>query len=108
MIARILSLLAGSSAPRRSPQWPKVRAEHLKKEPCCRVCGTTNKLEVHHKTPVHIDPSRELDPMNLITLCETNGCHFLFGHCRDWRAFNGKVDLDCANAREMIGRRRYH
>lgn len=37
----------------RSSRWPKVRAEHLKREPACRACGARSKLEVHHKLPFH-------------------------------------------------------
>ncbi len=91
----------------RSPEWRRVRAEHLEMEPDCQVCGTTIGVEVHHKIPVHIDPYKELDPLNLITLCQRNGCHYLFGHGRDWRAFNPKVVLDVAHARRMISGRKY-
>lgn len=107
MFRWLLDSLAGKPSAARSPQWPKVRANHLIVQPCCQACGVATGLEVHHKVPVHVDASLELDTMNLITLCERNGCHFLFGHGRDWRAFNGKVDLDCANVREMIAKRRY-
>jgi hypothetical protein len=91
----------------RSPLWPRVRAEHLEQEPECQVCGSTIDVEVHHKIPVHIDQSKELDALNLITLCQRNGCHYLFGHARDWKAFNPRVVADCSRARSMIVGRKY-
>lgn len=83
----------------RSPQWSRVRAEHLKKYPACAVCGETKKnIEVHHKFPYHLDPSKELDPNNLITLCESknNGivCHRAIGHLGDYKSFNPEVEMD--------------
>lgn len=111
MLARFLKLFQKPAEPAlgaaRSGSWPRVRAEHLEREPECRVCGTTSGLAVHHRVPVHIDPSRELDPMNLITLCNENGCHYLVGHGRDWKAYNPSVDPDCAKMRGMIARRKY-
>lgn len=78
---------------KRSSQWPKVRAEHIKKEPCCQVCGSSKKPEVHHIVPVNVDPSKELDPDNLITLCDKY-CHFIFGHLMNWRSYNETIRED--------------
>ncbi len=82
----------------RSSQWPKVRAEFLKTHPRCAVCGSTKKLEVHHIIPVHIDASKELDPNNLITLCESKkygvNCHLWFGHLGSYRRYNPFVARD--------------
>lgn len=68
----------------RSNEWPKVRAAHLKIQPVCQVCGGTTKLNVHHVRPFHVHPELELDPNNLITLCNgssgTISCHIRFGH----------------------------
>jgi len=79
----------------RSPKWSKVRAEHLKQQPCCVACGRCLKLEVHHIEPVHINPERELDPSNLLTLCDSP-CHFIFGHFMDWKSWNKDVIEDCS------------
>lgn len=64
----------------RSSHWPKIRKEHLNKESCCQACGGEKELNVHHIIPYHIDKTKELDPDNLITLCEGGGinCHFFF------------------------------
>ena len=45
---------------------------------------------MHHIHPFHLHPEMELEPWNLITLCEKRGhdCHFVFGHFHNWRAFN--------------------
>lgn len=77
----------------RSNQWSKVRAEYLKTNPVCQVCGSSVKPEVHHIIPVHIDPSKELDLDNLITLCDKY-CHFIFGHLMNWRSYNPDIIKD--------------
>lgn len=81
---------------KRSSKWPSVRQNHLKKEPCCKCCGSCIKPEVHHIVPVHIDPSKELDPDNLITLCDKY-CHFIFGHLMNWKSYNMNIEKDCIN-----------
>ena len=77
----------------RSPKWRKVRAEHIKNNPTCACCGRKDGLEVHHIVPYHVDPSKELDPTNLITLCGKR-CHFIFGHLMDWKSWNENVVRD--------------
>ena len=78
----------------RSPKWSSVRKEHLKDNNFCAACGRTKKLEVHHIEPVHLNPDRELDPSNLITLCD-DPCHFIFGHLLDYKSWNKDVINDC-------------
>lgn len=77
----------------RSPKWKSVRQKHLLEHPCCAACGKSVKLEVHHIEPVHLNPDRELDPSNLITLCDTP-CHIVFGHFMDWKSWNSEVISD--------------
>lgn len=89
----------------RSPLWPKLREEHLKKEPFCQICGKSNDLEVHHKIPVSLCPNRELDPSNLITLCSHH--HWLFGHCKRWDGFNPDIDYWVEAVRKMISSCRF-
>lgn len=85
---------------RRSSGWPRVCAEHLAKNPRCALCGGTEKLEVHHKRPFHLQPELELDPSNLITLCEAGkggvNCHLHAGHLGSFKAFNPTVADDAA------------
>jgi 5-methylcytosine-specific restriction enzyme A len=90
----------------RSPKWQSVRKEHLKKEPKCRACGKEKNLEVHHIVPVHMDPSRELDPSNLVTLCSEQ-CHIMFGHLMDFKSWNSNVVEDCAGMQQKIKSRPY-
>lgn len=78
----------------RSSHWARVRADFAAANPSCAVCGSIKKIEIHHVVPFHLDASRELDPTNLITLCESRGflnCHLLFGHLGNYK----KVNLDC-------------
>lgn len=81
---------------KRSAHWPHVRAVHLHNNPTCEACGGSKALEVHHKRPFHLHPDLELDPGNLITLCEESGhdCHFVFGHAGDWKGYVPTVEAD--------------
>lgn len=44
----------------------------------CQICGTKNKIHVHHIIPQKLEPFFALDPVNGICLCEK--CHFKYGH----------------------------
>lgn len=90
----LFGLEAGVEAP-RSPEWAKVRAEHLKIEPACQWCGRSKNLEVHHIWPFAWPGGDKLElvPDNLITLCESPGynCHLEIGHLGDFKSRNPKV-----------------
>jgi len=94
---------------KRNPRWPSVRDEHLKNNPTCAVCGGTKKLEVHHIIPFSNDPELELDPNNLITLCESasNGilCHQCVGHAGSYRRYNPNVVEDAIRIKRMFEER---
>lgn len=92
-----LRWLSGAFLPRpvlkmreRSARWKKLRRAHLRQEPACAVCGRFKNVEVHHIVPVAVDPLRELDPHNLITLCVTP-CHIMFGHFFCYHCYNRDV-----------------
>lgn len=85
----------------RSSSWPKLRKQHLTKFPKCAACGRLSKVEVHHIVPVHVDPDKELDPDNLITLCD-NPCHIVFGHLLDYKSWNINVIEDCKDYHKKI------
>jgi 5-methylcytosine-specific restriction protein A len=76
----------------RSVRWPAVRRAHLKAHPTCAACGGRARLNVHHLRPFHLYPELELDPENLLTLCEggvaATNCHLLFGHGGNWSRYN--------------------
>jgi len=90
----------------RSKVWRQVRLRHLDAHPECAVCGRKENVVPHHIVPVHIDPSKELDLTNLITLCEgpAFNCHLFFGHLRDWSLHNPNVAKDADEWRIKIGR----
>jgi len=80
------------NGPQRSSQWAKVRKEHLEANPKCIVCEGTQQLNVHHIKPFHLHPELELDPNNLVTLCECASygiiCHLLIGHLGNYKNIN--------------------
>jgi 5-methylcytosine-specific restriction enzyme A len=78
----------------RSGKWPRVRKEHLATHPRCEVCGEKKDSEVHHIQAYRERPELELDPNNLITLCNRHGHHLLFGHLMDFRSVNRNVVRD--------------
>lgn len=81
----------------RSPEWHRVEKEHLLREPACVACGYKGKgVQVHHIKPFHLHPQLELDPNNLITLCEVKGRdhHLLIGHLDNWESYNEHVRDD--------------
>lgn len=91
---------------RRSPKWRTVRAEHLERKPRCAVCDGTSKVEVHHIIPFHVAPELELEPANLLTLCERKkyglNCHQLVGHLGNYRRANPDVRCDASTWRRKI------
>lgn len=98
IIQFIKDLLRGASfGSIRDNRWPGVRKLYLKDHPVCEACGKKDKLTVHHKHPFFLFPSDELNPENLITLCEGKimNCHFVFGHCfLTWKCYNPNVVED--------------
>ncbi len=83
----------------RSSRWASVREAHLLVQPNCQVCGASEAqcrskgvhLNVHHIKPYHLHPEDELDPSNLITLCEgghDTNCHLMWGHLGCFRSIN--------------------
>ena len=89
----ITKLLRTLVEPKRSVHWRTVRKHHLIKEGWCRSCSSIKDLEVHHVMPFHLDPAKELDDSNLITLCETIGvqCHLKKGHLGNWKKANPNI-----------------
>jgi len=47
----------------------------------CEICGTTERLQVHHIKPFKTDPVEAYDIDNLVVLCSgDDGCHIKYGH----------------------------
>ena len=107
MLTRIQDALIGKApiSAKRSKDWSKVRAEFLQLNPRCAVCEGNKKLNVHHIVPFHVDPTLELEPSNLITLCERKKygihCHLLVGHLGNYRNINTHLFEDV----ELLNRR---
>lgn len=88
----------------RSSAWRILRKAHLEANPCCEACGSRQRVVPHHIVPFHVDPSRELDPLNLVSLCEspTFNCHLFFGHLKRWDRHNPTVLEDARSWRERM------
>jgi 5-methylcytosine-specific restriction protein A len=91
---------------KRSPMWSKVRKEFLKQHPECAVCKDKRKLEVHHIKPFHLFPELELEPTNLLTMCESKSygiiCHLLVGHNGDYKKYNLNVIADAMHWQKRL------
>ena len=96
------------SAPKkkRSGKWQTVRKHHLEAHPFCAACGQTTVLEVHHIVPFNDNPELELDPNNLITLCESakDGivCHLHLGHKGNYQEENPNIVEDAKRTFEFL------
>lgn len=110
IITRLLDAAQGKAplSAKRSSAWPAARRAHLEKHPSCAVCGSLEKLEVHHIRPFHIRPDLELASTNLVTLCESRGyanCHLFFGHLGNYKSFNVDVLSDAGQWAHKIATR---
>lgn len=83
--------------------WRTVRRAFLQAYPTCAACGSRSRVRAHHVVPVSVDPSRELDPNNLLPLCESYeqgvNCHLFFGHGGTWQQVNPNAVADAFNWR---------
>ena len=82
----------------RSGGWPTVRKHHLERHPRCAVCGGTEYLAVHHIKPFASHPELELDPENLLTLCQhpLYNHHLAVGHFWNYKDINPDSVEDAA------------
>lgn len=54
-------------------EWKKLARDVRKRDKCCRLCGSTERTEIHHIDPFSQSPLLVLDIGNVILLCEK--CH---------------------------------
>lgn len=97
------AMIAKKHGKARSTEWPRVEKEHLQRQPACVACGHTEHVQVHHVKPFHLHPQLELEPTNLITLCEapSRDHHLLLGHLDEWESFNEHVHADVKHFFQM-------
>lgn len=55
-----------------SPKWQALRAQQLREQPQCEMCGD-KATEVHHIVPHNGDWTLFLEPSNLMSICHS--CH---------------------------------
>ncbi len=98
--------LCGAEKP-RSPHWGTVRHAFALEHPCCEACGGRKMIQIHHRRPFHLHPELELDPKNLITLCEDPArlCHLRVGHSWNFSAYNPHVEEDAARELDRLNHR---
>lgn len=89
----------------RSPLWLERAKIHIKVQPNCLVCHTTENLNVHHKYPYSYiiglgRPDLELDERNLFTLCERH--HLLIGHLNWFESYNPKLEYYISLCRGLL------
>ena len=111
-LGRVIGSVVREYLKPRSSEWPKVRRAHLEANPTCAACGKKKLIQVHHVDPFHLDPKKELDPGNLISLCMGKfECHVKIGHSGDFHGYNplvrrhAKECLDNPDKREEIEER---
>lgn len=96
------------SGKKRHKGWRKLRREYIKKNPRCAICGLYKKVEVHHIVPFFLAPDLELNPENLVTLCENKkwgiNCHLAFGHRGSYRDINPNVKITIAYMRAYFAK----
>ena len=101
-LKRLLGIEDKLFGAQRSSQWPKLRKQFIEANPLCAVCGKKGE-QIHHKIPVHADPTKELLIENLITLCENH--HLWFGHLGSYYSYNKDVEADSKSFLEKIKNR---
>jgi hypothetical protein len=77
----------------RSSGWRSFRNGWLSDHPRCEFCKGRRECVAHHLIPFWMAPEFELDPTNVVTLCErgkygVGNCHLFFGHRGNWRNVN--------------------
>jgi 5-methylcytosine-specific restriction protein A len=89
----------------RSSKWPSLRKHFLETHPECAACGSKEFLEVHHVKSFHLNPDLELDPNNLIVLCDKPGPdnhHLKIGHLNNFKQENPNVRSDAKKFKEYL------
>lgn len=96
---------AGDHQPWRSGSWRRLRIAFLRDHPTCAACGRGSGIIAHHIVPFAVDPSRFLDPSNLLPLCDHRWgggtCHLVIGHLGSFNTYN-PLAVDHA-ARKLTG-----
>lgn len=65
---------------RNSREYRIIKAQHLRNNPRCIICGAIKGRVVHHKNNMSYFPELTCDLENLVTLCDyrAKDCHGLF------------------------------
>lgn len=92
------------------PGWPAFAKRMKRAQPWCGFCGVREKkipmpgfttqavevvLQVHHISPIHVDPTRALDPDNVIVLCPWD--HFHEGHVGNFLDWDATIEVRADN-----------
>ena len=77
----------------KTAAWRRVRARHLRQQPACCWCGSTERLVVDHIKSVRERPNLWETPWNLRTLC--SGCHEKRSHRDGHRGRKARLVFQC-------------
>lgn len=74
----------------------KATFEYYVTHPICEICGSADKVSVHHIKSIHRFPELGTDKTNMISLCDNranpNSCHLKNGHLGDWNNINTDIE----------------
>lgn len=90
---------------KRSSQWPALEKRFKKEHPVCEICGSSVRVQVHHRLPFHIHSELELDENNLISGCMSQKeCHLRIFHGGSFRAYSASIEEDVKILKADISR----
>ena len=90
----------------RSSKWPAFKKQYaLTHLPVCAICCGTQDLNLHHLRPFHVFPELELDPQNVVWLCNAKQCHIRVGHLGNFQSINPSGATDIVIWRDKIRNR---
>lgn len=70
-------------------KWLNIQREKRRLNPKCQICGSTEKIQIHHIIPTSHDYSKVYDLSNLVSLCGGyRNCHLYHGHLGNFKNYN--------------------
>jgi predicted restriction endonuclease len=74
----------------------KATLEYYLTHSICEICGSADKVSVHHIKALRSFPELGTDKANMISLCDNrdnpSSCHLKHGHLGDWNIVNTNIE----------------